>query len=101
MNDNKIIKQPEESYKVIRNSVLIAQSKVYSVVNSAMVQAYWEIGQEIHKACGENDRAEYGKRLLEYLSEHLTKEFGRGFTIANLKKYETILSNFSNSSDTV
>ena len=70
MNDNKIIKQPEESYKVIRNSVLIAQSKVYSVVNSAMVQAYWKIGQEIHKACGENDRAEYGKRLLEYLSEH-------------------------------
>ena len=50
-----------------------------------MVQAYWEIGQEIHKACGENDRAEYGKKLLEYLSEHLTKEFGKGFTVTNLK----------------
>ena len=58
MEDNQITIQPEESYKIIRNSVLTAQSKVYTVVNSAMVQAYWEIGQEIHKACGENDRAE-------------------------------------------
>ena len=47
-------------------------------------QTYWEIGQEIHKVCGENDRAEYGKKVLEYLSEHLTKEFGKGFTVANL-----------------
>ena len=85
MSDNKIAMQPEESYKIIRNSVLTAQSKVYTVVNSAMVQAYWEIGQEIHKACGENDRAEYGKKLLQYLSEQLTKEFGKGFTVTNLK----------------
>ncbi len=85
MNNNQITIQPEESYKIIRKSVLTAQSKVYTAVNSAMVQAYWEIGQEIHKACGENDRAEYGKKLLEYLSEHLTKEFGKGFTVTNLK----------------
>jgi hypothetical protein len=62
MSDNQITKQPEESYKIIRNSVLTVQSKVYTAVNSAMVQAYWEIGQEIYKVCGENDRAEYGVR---------------------------------------
>ena len=43
MSNNQITKQPEESYKIIRNSVLTAQSKVYTAVNSAMVQAYWEI----------------------------------------------------------
>lgn len=85
MEENQLSTQTEESYKIIRNSVLTAQAKVYTVVNSAMVQAYWEIGQEIHKACGENDRAEYGKKLLEYLSEQLTKEFGKGFTVTNLK----------------
>ena len=85
MSKNKIVIQQEESYKIIRKSVLYAQSKVYTVVNSAMVQAYWEIGQEIHKACGENDRAGYGKKLLEYLSEQLTKEFGKGFTVTNLR----------------
>ena len=44
-----------------------------------MVTAYWEIGEQIYKACGENDRAEYGIRLLEYLSAKLTAEFGKGF----------------------
>ena len=39
---------------------------------------------------GKNDRAEYGKKLLEYLSEHLTKEFGKGFTVANLKNLKYI-----------
>ena len=48
MSDNKIAIQPEESYKIIRNTVLTAQAKLYTAVNSAMVQAYWEIGQEIH-----------------------------------------------------
>ena len=85
MENNQITIQPEESYKIIRKSVLTAQSKIYTAVNSAMVQAYWEIGQEIHKVCGKNDRAEYGKKILEYLSEHLTKEFGKGFTVTNLK----------------
>ena len=54
----------EQTYSVIRNSVISAQNKIYSAVNSAMVQAYWEIGEQIYIACGENDRAEYGKGLL-------------------------------------
>lgn len=47
-----------------------------------MVEAYWEIGRQIVEAQG--DRAEYGKHLMEYLSERLTKEFGKGFTKRNL-----------------
>lgn len=74
-----------ETYSRIRNSVITAQSRIYSAVNSAMVQAYWEIGEQIYIACGENDRAEYGKGLLRYLSEKLTAEFGKGFTVANLR----------------
>lgn len=37
MSDNQITIQQEESYRIIRNSVLTAQSKVYTAVNSAMV----------------------------------------------------------------
>ena len=74
-----------ETYSKIRNSVITAQSRIYNAVNSAMVQAYWEIGEQIYIACGENDRAEYGKGLLKYLSEKLTAEFGTGFTERNLR----------------
>ena len=74
-----------ETYSRIRNSVITAQGKIYTAVNSAMVQAYWEIGEQIYIACGENERAEYGKGLLRYLSEKLTAEFGTGFTERNLR----------------
>lgn len=94
MKDSQMTIQSEESYKIIRNSVLTAQAKVYTVVNSAMVQAYWEIGQQIHKACGKNNRAEYGKKLLQYLSEQLTEEFGKGFTVANLKNMRQFYRTF-------
>lgn len=66
----------KELDKIIRNSVLTAQSKIYTAVNSAMVQAYWEIGQEIYKACEKMTEHNIVKKLLQYLSEKLTKEFG-------------------------
>lgn len=62
-------------YEAARASVIMAQHTVCNVVNSAMVTAYWEIGEQIYKACGGNDRAEYGKSLIRYISENLTKEF--------------------------
>lgn len=86
----------KETYTKVRNSVITAQSRIYSAVNTAMVQAYWEIGEQIYLACGENDRAEYGAGLLKYLSEQLTAEFGKGFTVANLKNMRQFYRAYSN-----
>lgn len=86
----------EEIYTSIRSYVITAQNKVYSAVNSAMVTAYWEIGEQIYKACGENDRAEYGKNLLEYLSERLISEFGKGYTVRNLRAMRQFYCSFPN-----
>ena len=47
--DNEIIKaesNSEEIYTSIRSFVITAQNKVYSAVNTAMVIAYWEIGEQ-------------------------------------------------------
>ena len=85
MPDNNELLQSKETYTNIRRTVISAQSKVATVVNSAMVQAYWKIGEQIYIACGENERAEYGKNLLKYLSEKLANEFGKGFTERNLR----------------
>lgn len=59
-----------------------------------MVTTYWEIGEQIFKACGENDRAEYGKKLLESLSEQMTAEFGKGFDKSNLRKMRQFYCTF-------
>ena len=81
----QVIQNPEQTYTAIRHSIVQAQHKISAAVNSAMVTAYWEIGEQIYKACGENDRAGYGQKLLQFLSQQLTSEFGKGFSIANLK----------------
>jgi len=96
MSSEELSISKDEIYKNIRESIVNAQAKVYSVVNFAMVQAYWEIGKEIYEACGENDRAEYGKNLLAEISKLLTKEFGKGFTIANLKNMRQFYRVFQN-----
>ncbi len=44
---------------------------------------YHEIGRQINEAVGE--RAEYGRNLLSFLSARLAEEFGKGFTVANLR----------------
>lgn len=77
--------QAAQAYQSIRGTLVKAQHTVYNAVNSAMVTAYWEIGEQIYHVCGENERATYGQYILQYLSEHLTKEFGRGYTVRNLR----------------
>ena len=76
---------PETAYKTIRGYVVNAQQKVCYAVNSAMVEAYWNIGKAIYEYCGENDRAEYGAQILTEISERLTSEFGKGYSITNLR----------------
>ena len=86
MHMSEIVKNEiNQIYETARASIIKAQYSVYSAVNSAMVTAYWEIGEQIYKACGENDRAEYGKGLIKFISENLTKEFGKGFAERNLR----------------
>jgi hypothetical protein len=53
--------------------------------NAIMTATYWEIGRRIveHEVKGRG-RAEYGKQLIDNLSEDLTTRFGRGFGRSNL-----------------
>ncbi|MDR0528921.1 MAG: PDDEXK nuclease domain-containing protein [Zoogloeaceae bacterium] len=81
-------------YEAIRAALADARTKVVVAVNTAMVGVYWEIGRQIAEAVGE--RAEYGRSLLAYLSERLTAEFGKGFTVANLRNMRQFYQAFPN-----
>ncbi len=95
MNETEIFdNNGQETYRSIRNSVIAAQGKVYAAVNSAMVNAYWEIGEQIYRSCGENDRAEYGKNQLKYLSDKLTAEFGKGYSVQGLRNMRQFYCTF-------
>jgi len=72
-------------YGQIREILTAARAKAYSAVNFAMVEAYWLIGKQIVEAQGNSGRAEYGSQLLKYLSERLSRDFGKGFDESNLR----------------
>lgn len=93
-NNSNLITQ--ETYETVRSYIVKAQSDIYKAVNSAMVIAYWNIGKKIYEVCGENERAGYGKQLLMYLSDKLTDEFGKGYTISNLKNMRQFYRTFQN-----
>ena len=62
-----------------------SRNKVYQTANFAMVEAYWNIGKSIVEQQGGEEKAEYGVRLIAELSKQMTTDFGKGFTVANLK----------------
>ena len=85
-NNNILTSNNEDTYKEIKSYIITAKQQVYKAVNSAMVEAYWNIGKKIYEVCGENDRATYGQQVLKDISDKLTAEFGKGFSVQNLRK---------------
>ena len=79
-------------YEGIRAALTLARSNAIHAISEVMVAAYWEIGRQIADAIG--GRAEYGKQLLQFLAERLTVEFGKGFTVANLRNMRLFYQTF-------
>jgi len=83
----KIEKGIESSmvYLQIKELMENARKQVSVKINNILVQTYWEIGKIIIGDEQENnERAEYGKKLLKELSKKLTKEYRKGFLKSNL-----------------
>jgi predicted nuclease of restriction endonuclease-like (RecB) superfamily len=69
----------------ISDTFVLGQQKAVIAVNTHLVETYWKIGEYIVKyEQGGNVRAEYGKRLLEQLSQDLSMLHGKGFGISNI-----------------
>lgn len=87
----------EKFYNEIRSILNIARNKVYKTANFAMVEAYWNIGKSIVEEQGGNEKAEYGIGLLKELSRQMTNDFGKDFTVTNLKYMRQFYLTFPNS----
>ncbi len=84
-------------YGEIKKILTDARNKVYQTANFAMVEAYWQIGKSIIEEQKGEERAEYGSGLLKELSKQMTQDFGKGFTVSNLKNMRQFYLNFPNS----
>jgi len=88
--ENNLLIKPKEGVLFERVASILEQAKsnVVQVVNSNMVLAYWSIGREIvYEIQQGEERAEYGKKIIEELSQELTQAYGKGFSLTNLRYF--------------
>ena len=87
-NINTLPSEPNEFefFKSIYDLIQQARRSVEKNINTTMVVTYYEIGRRIieKEQQGEN-RAQYGKRILQGLSEYLTENLGKGYSAENLR----------------
>lgn len=83
-------------YESIKEILLAARNKVYQTANFAMVEAYWNIGKRIIDEQGGKEKVGYGTGLLQELSKQMIQDFGKGFTVANLKNMRQFYLTFPN-----
>jgi len=73
-----------------------ARQKVSQTINNTMAITYFEIGRMIVEEEQQGkEKAEYGKQILNELSEKLVVEFGKGFSETNLKQMRSFYLTYS------
>ena len=110
MDKNEINSIDQNFLKTVSDVLEQARKQAKTAVNLSMVYAYYEIGRMIveEEQYGKK-RAAYGTQLLKELSSYLTKIYGKGFSVGNLKNIrqfykvystdqigETVFSQFEN-----
>lgn len=84
MADKELI--PAGLYTAITSVIQLARQQIKQTVNQQIVETYWQIGRLIVEQEQQGQaRAEYGKQQLEQLSTRLQNEFGKGFSVRNLR----------------
>ena len=81
MNNDLVVNNNDlnNTFENIKELVINSRNKVYSAVNTEMLNLYWNIGKIIMEIQQGDERASYGDAVLDKLSERLTNEFGKGF----------------------
>jgi predicted nuclease of restriction endonuclease-like (RecB) superfamily len=86
----------ETNYIVeIRAILTQARQKAYAAVNTAMVEAYWLVGQRIvQEEQNGSERAAYGKEIIKNLSIELTQLMGKGYSERSLREFRQFYQTF-------
>ena len=88
-NKNEMIETNQSLDTLIANSIDLiqyARQLVAKQVNLVQLMTYYSLGKWIVEVQQEGqERAQYGKKVIKALSDHLTEKFGRGFSKTNLE----------------
>jgi len=76
--------ESEELYQKISGLIASRKTAVTKAFNTAMIFLYWEIGETICRDVLDNAKADYGKSIVEEVSEKLAENYGKGFNRASV-----------------
>ena len=96
MSKNEITPINQSFLENVSEVLAQARKNAKTAVNLAMVYAYYEIGRMIveEEQHGQN-RAAYGKQILQGLSKYLSEKYGKGFSTTNLKQMRQFYTIYS------
>jgi predicted nuclease of restriction endonuclease-like (RecB) superfamily len=85
----------EELVTSVRTLLNKSRQQLQQTINTTMVQTYWHVGRIIVEDEQKgNERASYGKQVIQKLADELTFEFGKGFDARNLRNMRAFYQAF-------
>ena len=83
-------------YKQVADLLEAARRHAKRQLDSIIVMTYYEVGRMIVEREQQGQkRAQYGAKLIKGLSEYLTEEYGKGFSVANLRNIRQFFQVYS------
>jgi predicted nuclease of restriction endonuclease-like (RecB) superfamily len=83
-SNSSVEKTNENLLTDIRLLIEQTRSQISQAVNSALVLLNWHIGKRLREEVLREERAEYGKQIVENVAKELTTDFGKGYSRRNL-----------------
>lgn len=81
----------------IKAIVYTAKQKAYQAADLYQVVSNWLVGRRIvEQEQHGQERAQYGKHIVQLASEALTAEFGKGYSVVNIKSFRKFYLTFNN-----
>ncbi|MEI7579348.1 MAG: PDDEXK nuclease domain-containing protein [bacterium] len=89
-NQNLLTNEYSKLVSNIKQILEQGRNKAYQSINHVLTKTYWDVGRQIVEfEQGGKKRAGYGERILKTLSKELIDEFGKGFSLTNLKQMKS------------
>ena len=85
-NISKVPKIKTDLIEDLRQIIEKTRQSIATTINANLTILYWHVGNRIRREILEEERAEYGKKIIANVSKQLASDYGNGFNEKNLRR---------------
>lgn len=89
LQPHNVIKHPKiksDLMKDLRQIIEKTRQSIATTINANLTILYWHVGNRIRLEVLQEERAEYGKKIIANVSKQLAFDYGNGFNEKNLRR---------------